>query len=246
LIAGALVVAGIAGYTSPPPFGQARHEDNAGFTELTVMSVDGRQFRASSTLEADSPYQLGTYGMQTLFDSDPATGWSEGVDGPGIGEVLWIGLDEGADHLLVRNGFARTARLFAMNNRVKELDVSLWRGVLPEGMVSEWTARYVLTPVSPERSIQLRDTWELQEVALPVVSAPVTDALPAGYAAYAQTEGLPPAVQEQRLFVRLEISSVFPGTRWDDTCLTEVIPVPREDQPNVGDDAAKPGEPPGP
>ena len=209
------------------------------------MSVNGRQFRASSTLEADSPYQLGTYGMQTLFDNDPATGWSEGVDGPGIGEVLWIGLDEGADRLLVRNGFARTARLFAMNNRVKELDVSLWMGVLPEGMVSEWTAIYVLTPVSPISSIQLRDTSELQEVALPDLSAHATDSLPTGYAAYAQKAGLPPTVQEQRLFVRLEISSVFPGTRWDDTCLTEVISASREDRPVRVDDAAKAGDPAG-
>ncbi|MFP4153476.1 MAG: NADase-type glycan-binding domain-containing protein [Alkalispirochaeta sp.] len=202
--------------------GEAQREAAASFSLLTLNSVDGRLFRASSTLEADSPYDLGTYGMQTLFDDDISTGWSEGVDGPGIGEVLWIDLPEGSDTLQIRNGFARTPRLFRMNNRVAELHLSLWEGVLPDGMVSETTAIYVMAPVTGSEVVHLDDTRELQEVTLPALPPEARPSPPEGYKAFAEAEGLPPNIHEIRRFLRLEIAAVYPGSRWDDTCLTEI------------------------
>jgi len=237
-----IVVLTVCSWASPSVFGQnagsvrgeSQREAPPSFTLVTLNSVDGALFRASSTLEADSPYDLGTYGMQTLFDDDISTGWSEGVDGPGIGEVLWIGLPEGTDALELRNGFARTPRLFRMNNRIQELRVSLWTGVLPDGMVSEWTAIYVIAPETPAETVRLEDTIELQRLSLPVLPSGDRPSVPAGYKAFAEQEGLPPMIHEVRRFARLEIATVYPGSRWDDTCLTEIRPIAREDLSTPG------------
>lgn len=212
--------------TTPFP-GQQQSSGTAQFSTISLNESEGVRFRASSTLEDDSPHTLGTYGMQTLFDGDRQTGWSEGTDGPGIGEVLWIDLSEHEDTLLIRNGFARSERLFRMNNRVRELEVSLWKGVLPDGMVSEWTAMYVVTPLTDSETVQLEDTMELQEIPLPFPSRVPDPSLPDGYDRYVETHGFPPAVHEVRTFLRMEIGAVYPGSRWDDTCLTEVVPFSR-------------------
>lgn len=182
-------------------------------------------YRASSSLESEGPYSLGPYGMHLLFDGDGYTGWSEGAAGDGRGEVLWLRLDPGADTLLLRNGFARRQDLFEKNNRVRSLDLSIWGGVLPAGMVTEIGPMYVMAPETESRSLVLEDTPELREYELPfdrtVLEGPCSIS-EKEFRDFARALGLPETEERRDLFLRMEITDVYPGSLWNDTCLTEL------------------------
>lgn len=182
-------------------------------------------YRASSSLESEGFYTPGPYGMHLLFDGDGYTGWSEGVGGDGKGEVLWLRLDRGADTLLLRNGFARTKELFEKNNRVRSVDLSIWGGVLPAGMVTEIGPIYVLAPETGSRSLVLEDTPELREYKLPFDQRVLEGSCSISekeFRKFARTQDLPEAEERRDLFLRMEITDVYPGTLWNDTCLTEL------------------------
>lgn len=49
----------------------------------------------SSELNEVNPFEeLGEYGAHNLFDKDSSTAWVEGVKGDGIGESVYIGINE--------------------------------------------------------------------------------------------------------------------------------------------------------
>src|SRR6056297_1772525 len=106
------------------------------FEQVAFQGLQGYNFQSSSELNDSGSHQLGVYGMHTLFDGDTYTGWSEGVEGSGIGEVLWLEVPEGTDTLSLVNGFARSVNLFQKNNRVKKLKVELFYALMPEAMIT--------------------------------------------------------------------------------------------------------------
>lgn len=185
----------------------------------------GTLFHATSTLEDAGPHVLGTYGMQALFDGNGYTGWSEGEPGRGVGTVLWVDMDTEADTLLIRNGFARTSRLFGYNNRVREIELSLWYGYLPSGMVTERASLYILTQRSREYTVAVDDTMEIQEITLPFTPAerlrPGTS-VESDIDRFLEARGFPQEIDATRAFLRIKLVDTYPGTRWDDTCLTEL------------------------
>ena len=87
---------------------------------------------ASSFLWDDFSRFQQNYHPLYLGDDDPKTAWVEGVKGQGEGQ--WVRLRvtpmEGATRvrLLIRNGYQKTERLFAMNSRLKEITVTLLPG----------------------------------------------------------------------------------------------------------------------
>ncbi|AFG37330.1 NADase-type glycan-binding domain-containing protein [Spirochaeta africana] len=199
--------------------------------QLHFSEFGGYAYHASSTLDADSHVELGTYGMHTLFDGDTWTGWSEGSDGSGIGERLWLRIDPGSDTVAVINGFARSERLFLANNRVQGLRVRLWGGWLPDGMVTEYGPVYLMAPVSDSYALDLQDSRELQMIALPFdysAAELARDQLRLHVHGYAERQGLPERMVEEVYLIEFEIVSVFPGNRWDDTCLSELRVFPRD------------------
>lgn len=141
-----------------------------------------------------------TYAAMNLTDGDPSTAWCEGTTGEGIGEaalVEWTGKPGGIE---VRNGYARSADTFANNGRARRIEVIvLGPGTaLPvQGDVVEAVA------VIARHEVDLADRNEGQPVALPPLP---TGASPG--------------------FVAIRILSVWPGTKWQDTCISELRAVP--------------------
>jgi hypothetical protein len=116
------------------------------------------------------------YTVDNLFDGKGDTAWAEGVDGPGIGEKLRMAWGEplAVESLRITNGYAKSDAVFANNNRVKELKITLSNG-------KSW-------------SVILADNGSPQTIP---IDAKVHS-------------------------IDLEIESVYPGTKYDDTCLSEV------------------------
>lgn len=196
-----------------------------GTQELMLEDRAGHLFSASSSLDG--------YGMELLFDGDGYTGWSEGHSGAGEGTVLWVVLDPGADTLLLRNGFARNRELFAKNNRVRTLELALYRGFQPAGMVTETGPLFLVRPLSAPAALTLEDAMALQEHALPFEEALLAGRSPSAedfrfYREQADAKGLPPDFERSDILLRMEITGVYPGNTWNDTCLTELRVFPRE------------------
>lgn len=185
----------------------------------------GYTFRASSTLESsDYPY-IGDYGMQVLFDGDQYTGWSEGAGGDGKGEALWLEIEAGSDTLLLKNGFGRSMDLFYKNNRVASLSLSLWIGYLPAAMVTEYGPLYIVADTGQQEPLRLEDKRDVQEHRLDFdyeAARRKGRQLEDEFMEFAEEEDLPPAIEKTVFLLRMEITGVYTGNRWNDTCLTEL------------------------
>ena len=87
---------------------------------------------ASSFLWDDFNKFQQNYHPLYIGDDDPRTAWVEGVKGQGEGEWLRLKFTpmEGATRvrLLIRNGYQKTDRLYALNSRLKEVALKLLPG----------------------------------------------------------------------------------------------------------------------
>ncbi len=197
----------------------------ANFDDMLFVDLEGQVFAASSELEPPDFGELGPYGPHQLFDGNTYTGWSEGVEGPGIGEVLWVRVAHNTDTLLLVNGFARTPELFRKNNRVAEIEVELYHGYFPEGMVSEIGPVYFVEPLGESTVVTPEDRIEAQRLPLRLdwSSIPRIESYwNRTYQELSGALGIPPKAEDHSFFLRLEIRDTYEGSTWDDTCLTEV------------------------
>lgn len=70
------------------------------------------------------------YSVDHLFSNSNREAWVEGAEGPGIGEWILIDFKEprSVSAILVRNGYQKTAKLFARNGRVRRFKVTMSNG----------------------------------------------------------------------------------------------------------------------
>lgn len=132
------------------------------------------------------------------FDKNEDTAWSEGVKGPGIGETLIVPLESNSPNIRIRPGFAQSDGLFKANNRPKKVRLYLLKAGNREatqiGLIySNWT-------VLSSKEFVLKDKNAWQTLTLPA----------------AGPEG-------DSLFLAIEILSVYPGSKYDDTLISEVM-----------------------
>ena len=132
---------------------------------------------ASSVLESS---QYGDYAASNVLDNDDSTAWVEGVDGDGIGEYITLFADESApvNGIKILNGYNKNADIYAKNNRVARVRITLSNGEIYE--------------------LQLEDS----------------------YSTYTSLDfGGPKAIEG----MRIEILSVYPGSKYQDTCISEIV-----------------------
>jgi hypothetical protein len=144
------------------------------------------EMSASSVLPSD---RWGTYHAWSAIDGLLSTPWTEGADGPGVGEWIMlefpgaveihsigmaVGYDRDEDDRL------RSPEVFAANNRLKRATL-----IFSDGEQVELT-------FSDTRGVQV----------VPLVRAPGPNI--------------------ETTFVKVVIKEVYPGSRYDDTCLAEI------------------------
>jgi hypothetical protein len=144
------------------------------------------------------------YTVDKAFDGNLDTAWVEGVDGPGKGEVISFLLPHNVRGIEIFGGFGEQ-RYYLPNNRVKKaiLRLLLLRLDATERAYIYWTEEL------DRLELDFDDTPRFQTFLLN------TEAIPA-----AVEYGYPQ--KKDMLFAVLEITEVYPGTRWDDTCISEI------------------------
>jgi hypothetical protein len=168
------------------------------------------------------------YAPENLFDGRAETSWAIGDGGPG--KVLYVGIPSGAKELRVVNGYATNKDLFAKNNRVRRLKVSLCVAYSFPNRVTELGQLFTLDVIGFHRTLELADLISPQALALGIdwdradeLRRESETRFQEGKAALSdyELEAYAKGTIEEYV-LRLEIVDLYRGSKWNDTCLSEL------------------------
>lgn len=154
------------------------------------------------------------YGSTQLLDGDPATAWCEGAVGTGLGEAVLVPLGEGMG---IRSGFQKSEALRVANGRPREVEVLLLGPGKAHAVVSSLLTSL---PVLGRHTIALQDVSGWQDLPLPKAGPP-----PEGWRHLAESTSvtiIPSDAPQPPAFVAVRILSVYPGSKYADTCISEL------------------------
>jgi hypothetical protein len=164
-----------------------------------------------------------------IGEDDTSTAWVEGAEGDGIGEWVivpvkptgestWNQLSGSRKHrydgdftvsLSVCNGYQKSLDLYRKNNRVREAKISVYAAAYSCGQDDAyllWNPDCVY-----EETITLNDDIIENPVCLNCHAEDFSITLPEKY-----------RTEECELYLKLEIRSVYKGTKYSDTCICDM------------------------
>lgn len=136
------------------------------------------------------------YSALSVKDSNQETGWSEGVRGDGIGEILIVPVDT-SQNIRIWAGFGKTKQLFLANNRPRKVRVFFLDARTQ--MATQFGLIYSDIKIVGSNTQTLRDHYGFQSL------------------------GRPKHIIQGRSLIAIEILSVYRGTRWRDTVISEIL-----------------------
>jgi len=200
--------------------------------EWISLSFTGSR-HCSSELEPGDPWEggPGKYNPGNLYDNDPVTAWVEGVEGYGVGEYFTADLGFMLPGKIeVRNGYQKSESVFEKNTRVKKARITLLAGFHLPGDVTEICEIYWARQIGTSSVVTLKDGMELQEISLPV------DMKTAFKERIVLTHDFKTEFSERledlqdfetpmylHWFLKFEIVEVYPGSGYDDTCISDIL-----------------------
>ncbi len=212
--------------------------------ELEIKSGDS--VWASSVLTDTLKGKKVDYPPENLFDNDLSTAWVEGVKNYGRGESVLIMTNKTVSSFSMVNGFAKSDRLYSRNSRVKEFKVSFVCGLNAPGLVTENDYYlYFSKETMLKESVSVKDTMEKQIFPLYDTEAYQDELIISMLKSFANdypdffkmilTElgieledytALPNMLLIMEMYgftgLKLTISDVYPGSRYEDTCISEL------------------------
>lgn len=139
------------------------------------------------------------YAPDKAFDGDLSTSWVEGVEGDGIGQRLAFIIRGNPKWISIVPGYG-VKKYYKTNNRLKKATLTLYKYVRLLAQIDSKTFYEKLT----SEELEFEDALKYQKL-------PVT---------------IPSLLVDQRGGTEIigvpEIREVYPGTKWDDTCIAEI------------------------
>ncbi len=193
---------------------------------LTFSLRDCCQQLYSSSSELNAPEDQtkpGKYGAQNLFDGSPETCWAEGKTGSGIGQNILVALQEIPDKIKVVNGYGKSPALFQKNNRINEMALVCYGAFTIEGHATELATDFEALQLPIEKTVKLADSLEKQEIIFPFHREELQNFLnKAEFEFFQRHKSLVSEKVQRFLVVSCKIKSVYRGSKWNDTCLSEL------------------------
>ena len=183
------------------------------FAHFRPYLFDRESAVADSTLPPSSDFQ---YGIASALDGSLSTSWAEGEKGPGtsINIVTFHEVKEfGNDYLYVFPGWGGSAGTWRKNNRVESAKIQvigLNKYTVTGG--ADWT--FLRTTETIE--VTFADEYAYQ-------------GFPIGRYLFEQYDFFAGGID--LYIVVLEIKSVYPGSSWNDTCISEITVTEGSKQP---------------
>lgn len=169
---------------------------SAYFQQRRLSAEKIKSITASSTLP-------GNYQVENLLDNDLSTAWVEGKDGSGVGTKITVELVEPSPVIVVGlvNGYTKNETTYTRNNRIKKIRVEIFEE-------------------KGENSLTLTEAFE--EVL------PEHDFVPIDASNFGRLIDVPCDAGDgffggSTKKVVLTILEVYPGTRYNDTCISEIF-----------------------
>ena len=148
------------------------------------------------------------YAPGNLQDNDPKTAWVEGVDGYGAGEVVIVPCLDLQKPIEIWAGYGKSGNLFMFNSRPSKV-----RLYIIESQIDDYTqygTAYKSLTILTMSETTLQDINGFQPLTVPAFS-------PAKYYSEKFNKEM-----DYSYFLGLEILDVFKGSKWKDTCISEI------------------------
>ena len=139
------------------------------------------------------------YSAYRAHDDDSKTAWCEGAANDGVGEVMMVSLVEPTPTVKIWAGYGKSATTFQNNNRPRKIKLTVLSAQMFGFSTSEqnsMTAKVIATG-----DAELKDVNGYQIVTLPAYNL---------------------ADRDHKVLVAIEILSVYPGSKFNDACVSEI------------------------
>lgn len=157
-------------------------------------------------------YDLWTckYAAYNLSDGDTRTAWVEGVDGHGVCEFVMVPSIDLSRPIYIWNGYGKSENLYNYNSRVKAANIHVIKGGYAGA--TQCGTYYVDIEKVARFQVQLKDMNDYQLLDVQQLTE-------FGEGGSMREEGM-------NYWLGLEILEVYPGTKWSDTCISEIKNIP--------------------
>lgn len=155
------------------------------------------------------------YSALGAMDGDTATAWSEGKKDEGIGEILIVRVDT-TKPVRIWNGLGASENLFRANNRVEKARVWALQAKRVRREIGQYEIGTVFQDITAVGSheIILRDLNGWQPLPLPARKKLSFES--------EMADGKPVVSLADATFIAVEILSVYRGSKYNDTCISEI------------------------
>jgi len=180
-------------------------------------------FQSKRAIIQSSSLHPKKYNASRLFDKNFSTCWTEGRKGFGRGE--WVIFHSGAI-LWMYNGMWRSKALFYANNRVRKMKISFYKVYARSNSTYDFATKKFNRKVTIFTNVYLLSETM---VNLPDGMYPIeihTGTPPIPFEISPDNKELPfeKWANDGYRFCRLEILDVYRGTKYNDTCISEILP----------------------
>jgi hypothetical protein len=148
------------------------------------------------------------YSPGQIGDNDPTTAWVEGVEGYGIGEAIIIPCLDLKRPVEIWAGYGKSKNLHQYNSRPSKIRLTIIQS--KPGNPTQYGTWYDDLFIIEDKLVELQDVNGYQVIELPK------------YQIEEYFDVDRDVKNEYKYFLGIEIIDVYKGTKWDDTCISEV------------------------
>lgn len=161
------------------------------------------------------------YPPSQLFDGDFTTCWVSHIKDNEVRPDIYVKLPSNASILNLFAGYGKTRNLFYQNSIPKKIKLSIWGGINPDGYVSEITTLYKALKFPTDTVVYIKDSFDVQSIPLNISQEKLRNFKDYTSQAYANSFNIPQA--EFCFILQMEILDAWPGTKYDDVCISELF-----------------------
>jgi hypothetical protein len=160
--------------------------------------------------DGDYGYDVWTcmYSGYSAVDGNSATAWVEGAEGHGKGELLVITRLDLSKKIEILSGFGKSQSLFVANSRPKTINIHIVRALPQAGGQSQCGDNYEALKIISTSKVILKDINQFQPLPIPPFKK--------------ETYLFQDEQWDYQYWLMIEIIDVYPGTKYQDTCISEI------------------------
>ena len=184
------------------------------FTQLAL-----NDFANPVLLKSDKILKL-NYPVKNIIDGNIKSCWVAANESEK--SILWMKLSNNENFRLnIFSGYGKNKSLYYQNARPKELRISLYYGLLPEGNYSETSVLYQVVNLHQQFNIKLKDIFKIQTFDLKTDTSELIKLKEKIGDAYATQDYYP--AQDKAYIVKIEIVDTYQGIKYKDVCISELF-----------------------